>query len=112
MNDPVRRRHERISCDIAVWVRAAFSDQDFQLAEIQNISAGGFLVLVDHDFPIDQEMEISIEIPQRGQLVSLRGAIRHSRQNEDGTFLVGLSFSEVEGMSVPAFMEYIRGVVA
>lgn len=112
MPEEARRRHERFQCDMAIWVRPEDSDEDFHLVEVNNIGAGGVLCLVHQEFGVALALDIRIELPQREDMVPVKGIIRHKkRDNEDDEeYLIGVQFTEVEGMTVPAFMAYIEAM--
>lgn len=110
MDDTARREHERYQCDMVIWLRPMDSDDDFQLVEVQNIGAGGVLCLVHQSFTVAQTLEIRIELPQREDMVPVQGIIRHVRREIEDTVLIGIQFTEVDGMTVPAFMAYIEAM--
>ena len=110
MVDPGRRVHERFACDMAIWLKGFDDPEEFQLVEIHNIGAGGVLCLIHKPLAVDQQLDIRIELPQREEMVPVKGRIRHLRELGDQQFLVGIQFHEVEGMSVPAFMAYIEAM--
>ena len=110
MNQTVRREHERYQCDMAIWLKPEGSDEDFQLVEVRNIGAGGVLCLVHQSHNVGLGLDIRIELPQREDMVPVSGVIRHLRQDGDDEYLIGVQFTKVEGMTVPAFMAYIEAL--
>ena len=110
MEKPGRRAHERFVCDMAFWMKRLKHPEEFQLMEIHNIGAGGVLCMVHRPLEVDEQLDIRIELPQREEMVPVKGRIRHLRQTEAQQFLAGVEFHEVEGMSVPAFMAYIEAL--
>ncbi|CAM2008227.1 PilZ domain-containing protein [Acanthopleuribacter pedis] len=103
------RRFERFNCDMAVWIHPSGETEPL-LAEVLNISGGGFLCIVDRPMETHQRMDVSVELPQRSELVPVIAEIRHIREHEDGNYLIGLEFKEIEGMAVPAFIAYIEAM--
>ncbi len=112
MPEQARRRHERFQCDMAIWIRQLGSEEDFHLVEVNNIGAGGVLCMVHHEFEVEQALDIRIELPQREEMVPVKGVIRHKRKEneEDDECMIGVQFTEVDGMTVPAFMAYIEAM--
>ncbi|CAM2066454.1 PilZ domain-containing protein [Sulfidibacter corallicola] len=104
------RRFERFNCEMAVWIHPLAPEEPLLLAEVLNISGGGFLCRVDRELPQNQPLDISIELPQRENLVPVKGEVRHVRPEDEQTFLIGLEFTEIEGMTVPAFIAYIEAM--
>lgn len=103
------RRHERFQCELSVWIHLEDQIEDFILAEVLNISAGGFLCIVHTPVEEGTHWDFSIEIPQRDKMVKVRGVTRHCRA-EDEHYLIGLEFTDVEDMSVATFMSYIEAM--
>ena len=110
MGEMARRVHERYQCDMVIWLRPMGSDDEFQLVEVQNIGAGGVLCLLHQSFEVAQVLEIRIELPQREDMVPVKGIIRHVRRENEDDILIGIQFTEVDGMTVPAFMAYIEAM--
>ncbi len=109
MSYQIPRRFERFNCDMAVWIFPN-GERDPLLAEVVNISGGGFLCIVDRPMETFQSMDVSIELPQRSELVPVKAEIRHIREADEGHFFIGLEFKEIEGISVPAFIAYIEAM--
>ena len=109
---PVDRAHQRFTCDMAIWLSPQHPgpENDPYLVEVRNIGGGGVLCLVHTPFKVDQQVDLHIELPQRSDMVPVKGRIRHARKVNEEMFLVGIQFLEVEDMTVPAFMAYIEAL--
>lgn len=112
MTEQTRRLHERFNCDMAIWLRIEGTADEYHLVEVQNISAGGVLCLVHYAFSSGDILEIHIEMPQRENMVNVKGIVRHvmKHEEEDDSFIIGIQFTEVDCMTVPAFMAYIEAM--
>ncbi len=110
MSDISRRIHERFTCEMAIWFRPEAGDEDFHLVEITNISGGGILCLLHHEVSVGDQLDIRIELPQRSDMVRIKGVVRHLRKAGVDEWFSGIEFSEVQGMSVPAFLAYVEAM--
>ena len=110
MSVETRRAHERFACEMAVWFKPRQGAGDFHLVEVTNISAGGILCLLHHQVTIGDELDIRIELPQRTDMVKVKGQVRHLKAGELEEWYAGIQFTEVQGMTVSAFMAYIEAM--
>ena len=110
MISDTRRAHERFSCDMAVWFKPHEGKDDFHLVEVTNISAGGIMCLLHNEVTIGETLDIRIELPQRTDMVKLQGQVRHLRAGDDEEWFAGIQFTQVQGMTVSAFMAYIEAM--
>ncbi len=91
------RRYARFDCEHPMWLRPSRGNEEYELAEVQNISTGGVYFLARGPLTVNEVVDISIEIPRKYEMVSLRGPVRHVHRTEDAYFC-GLEFSELENM--------------
>ncbi|MDJ0840857.1 MAG: PilZ domain-containing protein [Acidobacteriota bacterium] len=105
-----RRRQERYDCDTIVWLRPVDGNDDFQMAQVENVSSGGILCLVHKPFEKDKLLELKISLLQQEEMVTVKAVPRHIRQLAQDEYALGLEFLEVENMSIRGFMASLEAM--
>lgn len=102
------RKHVRYRCEHPLWVRPFRKrDAEFQLVEVQNISAGGAYFLSGDQLKLNQILELTIEFPKHHAMVTLRGPVRHIRR-KGPYYLCGLAFDHILDLKPQQFSHYIE----
>ena len=110
MTHQTRRQQERYDCDTIVWLRPDGSNDDFQMAQVENVSSGGILCLVHEALERDSILELRISLLQQEEMVTVKAVARHVRQLNQDEFALGLEFTEVENMSIRGFMASLEAM--
>ena len=106
------RRHARFSCEHPIWLRPLKGDDEYELAEAYNISKGGAYCLTRGPLKVNQLLEITMEVPEQYELVTMRGPIKHVERLSKDRYLCGLEFSEVKTMTPKDFNHTIEEIAA
>ncbi len=101
------RQYVRYRCEHPLWVRPLRKpEEEYQLVEVQNISAGGAYFLSGDQHDLDQMLELALEFPKHYAMVTLRGPVRHIRR-KGPYYLCGLAFDHILDMRPQQFSHYI-----
>ena len=80
------------------------------LAEVTNVSSGGFLCQLSHPISVGTPLELRINILQQTGLVAVEAVVRNIRETAPGEYAIGLEITEVAGLTVRGFMASLEAM--
>lgn len=103
------RQSVRYHCEHHMWLRSSYTTEEYQLAEVHNISSGGAYFLANETLELDELLDISLEVPSQCRLLELRGPVRHVHQSGQQHYY-GLQFEECQGIDKGTFHSYLQDI--
>jgi len=109
MTESDQRRYVRHTCELAIWLRTASGDEDYQHAEIINLGMGGALCKVQGLFRVNQNLDLAFQFPNRPAMVGIKARVAHVIR-ERGVTQLGIEFVDGDGLALNTLMSYIDGL--
>lgn len=102
-----KRRHIRIDSENLSHVIVEGEGQPVNegIGKTLNLSESG--ILLETHFPVDSGQEVDLYLALGEQLVSVRGAVIHSRPNENGVSRTGIQFRNVDDEAAAMLKQFV-----
>jgi len=102
-----RRRFERIDRELLASYThfdPANREDDEGMAKTLNLSVGGVLLLLPHEFPTGTRLELALNLD--GQIVEVVGKVAHCKRGDDELFDVGVELESTHARFADAVERY------
>ncbi|MCB9399363.1 MAG: PilZ domain-containing protein [Acidobacteria bacterium] len=103
------RRDQRFGCHMELWIQPQ-TEEEYFLVEVVNVSAGGMLLRSETPFHGADTFACQVELPQFPELIQFTAAVRHRKQEESGTYLLGINVSETQNIPLKTFRALLEAM--